>query len=71
MRRASSGASADSGAAEGALEGAVNASAEGLEAIASFSEGLAGIVAEDGGGEVGDVVLAAAELSGQGGFDAE
>ena len=34
-------------------------------------EGLAGIVAEDGGGEVGDVVLTLAKLGGEGGFRAE
>ena len=65
------GADADGGAAEGALEGAVDAGAEGLEAFAGFGEGLAGIVAEDGGGEVGDPVLALAELRGEGGFEAE
>ena len=64
-------ADADGGAAEGALEGAVDAGAEGLEVFAGLGEGLAGIVAEDGGGEGGDVILALAKLGGEGGFEAE
>ena len=64
-------AEADSGALQGALDGAIDASAECLQALAGLREGLAGIVAEDGGGEVGDAVLAVAELGGERGFEAK
>ena len=59
------GADADGGAAQRAVEGAVDTGAEGLKAFAGLGEGLAGIVAEDGGGEGGDLVLALAELGGE------
>ena len=42
-----------------------------MQAFAGFGEGLAGIVAEDSGGEVCDVVLALAELGGEGGLKTE
>ena len=64
-------ADADGCAAEGAVEGTIDAGGKGLEAFASLGEGLAGIVAKDGGGEVGDVGLLLPELNGEGGFAAE
>ena len=37
-----------------------------MKAFAGFGEGLAGIVAEDGGGEIGNLILKLAELGGEG-----
>ena len=71
MEAGVNGADADGGAAECALERAVDAGAEGLQTFAGQGEGLAGIVAEDGGGEVGDTILAFSELGGEGGFQTE
>jgi hypothetical protein len=57
-------ADAGGGALQRVIEGAIDAGAKGLEALAGFGEGLAGIVAENCGGEVGYLVLALAELGG-------
>ncbi len=54
-----------------ALHGMVEVGAAGEEAFAGLGEGLAGIVAEDGGGEVGGVALALAKLAAEGGFCAK
>jgi len=65
------GAGADCGAAQGALDGAVKPGAAGLEAFAGVGEGVARVVVEDVGGEVGNLALALAELGGEGGFETE
>ncbi len=65
------GADADGGALQGAFEGAVEAGAAGLEALAGLGEALAGIVAKESGGEIGEVGLMLAELGGEGGFKAK
>jgi hypothetical protein len=65
------GADADGGATQISFERAVDSGTEGLEAFAGGGEGLAGIVAEDGCGEIGDLVLSLAELGGESGFQTE
>ena len=57
-------ADADGGAAKSAFERTVDAGAQCLEAFAGTGERLAWIVAENGGSEIGDVVLALAEMRG-------
>jgi hypothetical protein len=49
----------------------VELGAAGQEPFAGLGKGLAGIVAKDGGGKVGGVALALAELAADGSFRAE
>jgi len=64
-------AEADSGALQSTFEGAMEAGAVSLESFAGLGQGLAGIVAEDGRGEGGDVILLAAQMCGEGSFLSE
>ena len=56
-------ADADGGTLQSAFEGAVEADAAGEQALAGLGKRLAGIVAEDGGGEIGEAGLAMAKLA--------
>lgn len=65
------GAEGCGGGLEEAFKRAVEAGAAGGETLPGLGEGLAGIMAENGGGEIGEVGLAEAELGGEDGFEAE
>ena len=59
-------ADTDGGALQGAFERTIEAGAKGEEAFAGLGKRLAGIVAKDGGGAAGNLVLQPAKLSGEG-----
>jgi hypothetical protein len=66
------GADGDGGTLQRAFEGAVDAVRQACQAFAGLGQGLARIVAQDGGGQLGDVALRKlAELAGERCFHAE